>query len=61
MPLRVSAGCGGAGRHHGGVFDGVEKLAAEVVHAGGEFAQSRGELVVADDGRNRRRQGRRRW
>jgi len=35
---------------HGGVFDGVEELAAEVVHAGAELAQAGGELVVADDG-----------
>ncbi len=37
-------------RQHGGVFDGVEELAAEVVHARGELAQPGGELVVADDG-----------
>ena len=35
---------------HGGVFDGVEEFAAEVVHARGELAELRGELVVADDG-----------
>src|SRR5580692_11536641 len=37
-------------RHHGGVFDGIEELTAEVVHAGGELTQPRGELVVANDG-----------
>ena len=35
---------------HGGVLDGVEKFAAEVVHACAELAQAGGELVVADDG-----------
>ncbi len=35
---------------HGGVLDGVEQLAAEVVHAGAELAEAGGELVVADDG-----------
>src|SRR6185437_260359 len=33
----------------GGVLDGVEKLAAEVIHARGELPQTCGELVVADD------------
>src|SRR5581483_3615738 len=33
-----------------GVLDCVEELAAEVVHARGEFAETLGELVVADDG-----------
>ena len=37
---------------HGGVLDGVEEFAAEVVHARGELAESGGELVVADDGGN---------
>ncbi len=37
---------------HGGVLDGVEEFAAEVVHAGAELAQAGGELVVADDGRD---------
>ena len=35
---------------HGGVLDGVEQFAAEVVHACGELAEPGGELVVADDG-----------
>jgi hypothetical protein len=33
----------------GGVFDGVEELAAEVVHARAKVAELRGELVVADE------------
>jgi hypothetical protein len=33
-----------------GVLDGVEELAAEVVHARGELFKALGELVVADDG-----------
>jgi hypothetical protein len=33
-----------------GVLDGVEELAAEVVHACGELAEAGGELVVAHDG-----------
>ena len=40
----------GRRREHRGVLDGVEEFAAEVVHARGELAQPRGELVVADDG-----------
>ena len=44
---------GNGGWHdHGGVLDGVEQLAAEVVHARGELAQPRGELVVADNSRD---------
>ena len=42
----------GRWRDHGCVFDGVEELAAEVVHARGELAETGGELVVADDGRD---------
>ena len=44
--------CGSGRRDHGCVFDGVEQLAAEVVHAGCELAQPGGELVVADDSRD---------
>ncbi len=40
------------GGEGGGVFDGVEEFAAEVVHAGGEVAELGGELVIADDGRD---------
>ncbi len=47
--VRSGRGCRG---EHGCVFDGVEELAAEVVHAGAELAQAGGELVVADDGRD---------
>ena len=47
---RVAAAVAGGGRgKHGGVLDGVEQFAAEVVHARGELAKLRGELVVADD------------
>src|SRR6202035_5273774 len=34
------------------VFDGVEELPTEVVHARGELAQPGGELVVADNSRD---------
>jgi hypothetical protein len=40
----------GAGLEEGGVLDGVEELATEVVHAGAELAEAAGELVVAHDG-----------
>jgi hypothetical protein len=40
----------GAGLVEGGVLDGVEEFAAEVVHACAELAQAGGELVVAHDG-----------
>ncbi len=40
---------GAAGGEDGGVLDGVEQLAAEVVHARAELAKPRGELVVADE------------
>ncbi len=47
-----ACGANGGWHDHGGVFDGVEKLAAEVVHACRELAQPGGELVVADDSRD---------
>ena len=47
---REGWGCRGGRDVGGGVLDGVEELAAEVVHAGGEVAELAGELVVADDG-----------
>src|SRR5258707_5135652 len=37
---------------HGCVFDGVEELAAEVVQAGCELAQTGGELVISDNRRD---------
>src|SRR5258708_34771418 len=37
---------------HGCVCDGVEELAAEVVHAGCELAQTGGELVISDNRRD---------
>ncbi len=38
------------GLEEGGVLDGVEELAAEVVHACAELTEATGELVVAHDG-----------
>ena len=35
-----------------GVLDGVEELAAEVVHARGKLTKTGGELVVPHDGRD---------
>src|SRR5258707_9914666 len=46
--------CGSQRRRRGGgdVLEGVQNFAGEVVHVRAEFADSRSELIVGDDGRD---------